>query len=201
MFCLQLPTADPRGAVAVALMSRLRSREDVRAAALLASLCFPPGLFRQQQQQKQVHALQQQQEQQQREGEEVALDDVAALLRPWVAPAAVRHAVQQQLLLPSLMNVADRLSGRQPIDLIVRDNFVSFGDLTLLLAPEAATPATVKQQEEEMHAAAQQQQQKGQLCGLLLHSQRLCVAAVAAALAAGFPVLLTGERGAGEGGP
>lgn len=187
--CFQLPISDPRGAVTVALLSRLRSTEDLRAAAHLASLCFPPNLY--QMQQQQAHDIQQNSQQEDHETVEHVFRE---LLHPGVAPAAVLHAVQPQTLLSS-MRFADTLEGRQPLDLIVTDTHVSFGDMTLALQEEA--PVKVREQDERIQAA-QQEEQYGKLCGLLLHSQRLCVSAVAAALAAGFPVLLTGERGAGE---
>ncbi|CDI75460.1 hypothetical protein EPH_0005420 [Eimeria praecox] len=167
----QLPTGDPRGAVAVALLSRLRSREDLREASYLASLCFPPKLFELLEQQAPALPLQDGQHQQERGA--AALEAVAALLRPEVAPAAVLHAVQQEAL-PSLASFAGALEGRQPVDLIVRGGHVSFGDMTL--AQQSAAPTNVTDRQE----------------------QRVCVSAVAAALAAGFPVLLTGEKGAGK---
>lgn len=152
----------------------------MQAAASVLLLCFPPRLM------ELLQARRQQQQQQQ--PEEFLIDAVAALLCPAVAPVAVLRSVQPQLLTAS--NKLSLLAGgQQPLDLFVRGATVSLGNMVLTQLSQPAEGPQQQQQHPKQHKLAS---------GLLLHSQRSCMSAVAAALAANFPVLLTGERGGGR---
>lgn len=128
------------------------------------------------------------QQQQQQQQEEFPIDAVAALLCPAVAPVAVLRSVQPQLLTAS-NKLSHLAGGQQPLDLFVRGATVSLGNMVLTQLSQPAEDPQQQQQHPKQHKLAS---------GLLLHSQRSCVSAVATALAANFPVLLTGERGGGR---
>ena len=195
-FCLcfsvgsQLPSADPKASVAVALLSRLRCRRDVAAAAGLVARCFPPRLFellREQQTPQQPLPLQQQRHQ----NDDLSLDGVAALLSSSVAPDAILAAVTPHFLLAA-QKLSRAAGGAVPVDLLVEGDRVLLGGMVLAQDPGTGPAATKRE------CAGGLQQEDGRYCGLFLHSQRRCVGAVAAALKCGFPVVLTGERGGGK---
>ncbi|KAL8274975.1 hypothetical protein Esti_001031 [Eimeria stiedai] len=202
LLAYKLPCADPRASVTVALMSRLRCPDDLAAAARLVAQCFPRKLFeslggKEGTQRGQV----------QQQNNSMELDSVAAVLCPHVAPAAVVAALKEKPSFASAQRQHTGLvEGALPLDLLLLETQeeyrLSLGGVELIRHAGAPAAETVVAAGGPSSCAGIQQQQRyeeeGRHRGLLLHSQRRCAVALAAALKEAFPVLLTGERGGGK---
>ncbi|KAL8453352.1 hypothetical protein Emag_001907 [Eimeria magna] len=200
MIAYKLPCADPRASVAVALMSRLRCADDLAAAASLVARCFPRKLIEILGGQERT-----QRNQEQQQNKQVELDCVAALLCPLVAPAAVLSQLKDKPLPVSARHHTGLMEGALPLDLLLletqKESRLSLGGVELIQragAPVLETFEAAREPSLRVRIQQHPHEQEERQCGLLLHSQRRCVVALAAALKADFPVLLTGERGEGK---
>ncbi|KAL8429966.1 hypothetical protein ACSSS7_006238 [Eimeria intestinalis] len=203
LLAYKLPCADPRASVAVALMSRLRCPDDLAAASRLVAQCFPRKLFEILEDEEDTQFSPEQQQSNMR----MELDSVAALLCPDVAPAGVLSALKEKPLCASAQRQQTGLmEGTLPLDLLLLETqneyTLSLGGVELIRHAGAAVLTALEAAGEPSSPVGSQQEQRHEeeirQCGFLLHSQRRCVVALAAALKADFPVLLTGERGGGK---
>ncbi|KAL8426006.1 hypothetical protein Efla_001924 [Eimeria flavescens] len=193
LLAFKLPCAEPRASVAVALLSRLRSGQDVATAAHLVARCFPETLT----------AVVKGKQQQQQQHQQIALYALDAFMCPRVTPKAVLAAVKEKASLPVQREHADSLGAALPLDLLQQyspeGSRLSLGGVSLNGQPAVAAAAASASETGQYGEQQQRRREEAVFhCRLLLHCQRRCVVAVASALKADFPVLLTGERGSGK---